>query len=360
MNQSRKFAFIAHYVEPWNWLLNHRIFGFLHVHPQWRILLFPLFPLCWIMSVWYLIGRKPFQVVDTYCVNTELKGYTILINNFAWHFLFPSYHETIRKRILAATLFAQNELGVHVVGLGALTKAETVTQGGVWLVEQPGVTVPIVHGDTCTAWFVIKRLETVAKEVGNRKVAMVGPTSKVGRAIMLYLAGRGFTFKAYTRSIERFQEIQSELPLHLRERLMHISDLRDASSCRIWVTGKSKPDGKRLLRFIPPGATVMNFAVPDPLDAAVLESRKDITHIEGGLAKTPQSCDMRFMMRLRPHITYACTAGTMVHAYNRWSTCEVSEVDMNKLEPIGSACEALDLTLAPLQIEKPFAHDEAV
>lgn len=360
MDQGKKFAFIAHYVETWNWLLNHRAFGFLHTHPEWRVFLLPLYPLCWLMSVWYLVGRKPFQVVDSYYVNDQLKGYTILINNFAWHFLLPGYHETIRQRILAATLFAQNELGVHVVGLGALTKAETLTRGGAWLAQQPEVTVPIVHGDTCTAWFVIKQIEAIVHEAGrNKTIAVVGPTSKVGRAIMLYLAIRGFVFKAYTRSLDRFLEIQAELPPHLQKNLIHIQDLAEASDCPIWITGKSKPEGKKLLSFIPPGATLINFAVPDPLSLADLERRKDLTHIEGGLAQTPASCNMRFTMRLRSHITYACTAGTMVHAWNRWRSCEVSEVKIEMLEPIGLACEELGLTLAPVRPRKTLRNDEA-
>lgn len=341
----KTFAFIAHYVEPWNWLLNFRAFGFLHRRPQWRYLLFPLFPLCWLMSVVYLMRRKPFQVVDHYRVVEGLHGYTILINNFAWHFLFRRYQEMIRQRILAAALYAQNELKAEVVGLGALTKAETVTHGGVWLALHSGIRVPVVHGDTCTAWFVIELLQKLTGGKGRGSIAMIGPTSKVGRAVMLHLAKRGFIFKAFTRSRDRFLEIQLELPEPLRGNLVHIDDLRQARDCRIWITGKSKPDGKSLLAAISDGATVVNFAVPDPLTGWDLRLRPDLDHIEGGLVQTPSTCTMRFAMRLTPGITYACTAGTMVHAACGWSEPEVAEVDMHRLEAVAQESVRLGLTL---------------
>lgn len=348
MNHTRKFAFIAHYVESWNWLLNFKVFGFLHKRPEWHVFLFPLYPLCWVMSCFYFFRPQPFQVVDVYRASDGLEGYTILINNFGWHFLFASRYEAIRQRILAATLYAQNELGVDVVGLGALTKAETLTEGGFWLTKQPGVTVPIVHGDTCTAWFVIKQLKDLYREYGEGKpVVMIGPTSKIGRAVMLYLAKQGIVFKAFTESHKRFLEIQNELPPEFRSNLIHIQHLLQASDCRVWVTGKCKPVGARLLSYMGKGTTVLNFAVPDPLDPHSLKSRTDIRHIDGGLVQTPSACEMKFNMRLTPHITYACAAGTMCHAEHAWKESEVCEVHIDDLERVGNAAEQLGLTLAP-------------
>lgn len=348
MSQSRKFAFIAHYVEPWNWLLNLKAFGYLHARPELHVFLKPLFLVYWIMSLFYLVRREPFKVVDTYRAGENLVGYTILLNNFGWHFLLKSRHENMRQRLLAATLYAQNVLKVDVVGLGALTKDEGFTKGGLWLRNQVGVSIPIVHGDTCTAWFVIKRVEELYRESGEGKpIALIGPTSKIGRAVMLYLAERGYVFKAFTNSSERFLKIRQELPEAFRQNLIHIRDLRLAMDCRMWVTGKYKPIGKKLLAFVPSGATVLNFAVPDPLDPDSLHSRRDIRHFDGGLVQTSSSCEMQYTMRLTPHITYACAAGTMVHAQQAWSESEVGDVVVADLDRMGEISERLGLVLAP-------------
>jgi len=346
MIQPKTFAFIAHYVETWNWLLNHRIFNFLHDRPELRVFLWPLYPLCWAMSLFYMVRRKPFQVVDVYSVSGELRGYTILINNFGWHFLFPWYYGRIRRRILEATLYAQNELHVDVVGLGALTKAETVTQGGLWLKSQPGINVPVVHGDTCTAWSVIKQLEELSCSCGqNKTIVLIGPTSKIGRAVILDLVRRGFLVMALTQARERFLALQAELPTHLQKNLVQITDLREAQNCKIWVTGKSSPAGRNLLTLVPLGATIVNFAVPDPLDLTDLKKRPDITHISGGLVATPPGCEMHFTMRLARGVTYACTAGTMIHALRGWKEDELSDVDMGHLQKVARDCEALGFQL---------------
>jgi predicted amino acid dehydrogenase len=300
------------------------------------------------VSIFFLFRKESFKVVDSFRVNDRVYGYTILINNFGWHFLLKNRHEQIRQRILAATLFAQNELGVDVVGLGALTKDESLTQGGKWLYMQSGVNIPIIHGDTCTAWFVIKRLEELYLEHGARKpIAMIGPTSKIGRAVILHLAKKGFVFKAYTNSRERFVEIQKELPFEFQANVIHVTQLHDMQDCRVWVTGKNKPRANGLISFIPHGAAVLNFSVPDPLSEGVLRSRKDLCHVDGGLVLIPDTCDMSYMMRLKPFVTYACSGGTMAHAHQGWANSEVGNVQMNALESIGHDCEQMGLKLAP-------------
>lgn len=349
LKHTRKFVFIAHYVEPWNWLLNLKWFSFLHKRSGLPFFLYPLYILvCIPVSIFFLFRKESFKVVDSYRVNGSVHGYTILINNFGWHFFFKNQHDKIRRRILEAVLFAQNDLKVDVIGLGALTKDESITQGGKWIKDQAGVWKPIVHGDTCTAWFVIKSLEEIyAEHAQGEPIAIIGPTSKIGRAILLYLAPHGYTFKAYTHSHERFLEIQSELPVEYQANLIHITQLSDAHDCRVWVTGKRKPIAKKLLPFIPKGAAVLNFSVPDPLHPSHLQSRKDICHVDGGLVSTPEMCEMSYMMRLKPSVTYACCGGTMAHAYYGWNTSEVEKVDMKKLEEVGRSCEQMGLCLAP-------------
>lgn len=346
--QKIKFVFIAHYIESWNWLLNWRFFSFLHKRPKLRWILFPLFPICWLMSYFYAFRKKPFNVVDHYTVNGELEGYTILITNFAWHFLFIDQYPRIRERILKATLYAQEELRVDVVGLGALTKAEWVTEGGLWLTKQDGVNIPIVHGDTCTALFVIERIEEIYNTCGfDKPIALIGPTSKIGRAIILALVERGYKIKAYTDSIKRIEAIQNELSSENRNNLIHIRDLAHASDCRIWITGKYEPRGKKLAKIIPSYAIVLNFAVPDPLTPYWLNKRKDIKHFDGGFVNLPNDCSMYFTMRLKFPMTYACNAGTMIHAFGKMVDDEVSDVVMENMERIRDISKEIGISISP-------------
>ena len=74
--------------------------------------------------------------------------------------------------------------------------------------RHPNLKVRICHGNTLTAAVVVKELRPDCKEV-----FMTGATSKLGRAISLYLARKGVRVLMMTNSEERFRKIQAELPV---------------------------------------------------------------------------------------------------------------------------------------------------
>lgn len=357
---NKEFVFIAHYVEVWNWWLNFRIFSFLHRRPELHVWLLPLWPIAFLASVWYLLGNKPFNVVDTYKVNREgglleLTGHTILIRTFAWHFAFANKFPLIKERILKAALYAQDVLKVDVIGLGALTKAEWLTAGGLWLSEQDHIRVPVVHGDTATAWFVAERVEEVYRRLGfTGSIAVIGPTSKIGRAVILHLVEKGFAFLCYTDSADRFAAIRRELPQDKKSQMHRATTLYELSSCGFWLIGKAKPSGKTLCKAIPRGAVALNFSVPDPLTPRWLKRRPDIRHFDGGIALLPLRCTLQFGMRLpvckNAHgfttgPMYACWIGTVIHAALGWEQHEVGEVKMDELSQVAAEAEKMGIIL---------------
>ncbi len=71
--------------------------------------------------------------------------------------------------------------------LFGLLQNEELNGGGALFVEKhKDLRVRVVHGNTLTAAVIIKQLPTNVKEV-----FMTGSTSKLGRAIALYLCRRG-------------------------------------------------------------------------------------------------------------------------------------------------------------------------
>lgn len=363
----KKFVFIAHYVEVWNWWLNFRVFSFLHRRPELHVWLLPLWPVAFLASVWYLFGAKHFNVVDAYHVKKgagaqELTGYTILIRIFAWHFAFANKFPVIKDRILKAALYAQDTLKVDVIGLGALTKAEWLTAGGRWLSEQEGISVPVVHGDTATAWFVAKRLEDACKHFEiTTPIAVIGPTSKIGRAVILHMVKKGFQFWCYTDAADRFAAIRRELSPDKQECIHRTTSLGElAQKCDLWLIGKAKPSGKVLCRALPPKAVVLNFSVPDPLEPCFLRKRKDIRHLDSGLTTLPRGCTLKFGMRLPVRraldgftagAMYACWTGTVTHAVLGWQEHEVGEVNIDELQQVADAADKLGIVLS-----RPTSH----
>lgn len=351
-NQKTSMVFVAHWVENLNWML----WWAPCLHRQWLLSrwLFWTWPLCAVMSVAYLVGRKPFDVVDRFVFRRsdgeeEIEGMTILIRNFGWHFFLPKYRSVIRQRILDAVLYAQKH--VSVIGLGALTKDERITKGGRWIVDALGdrLHVPIVHGDTLTAMVVIQQvLALIEKYQIKSPIFLTGSTSKIGRAVALYLAGRGIKVIMYTQDQERFDKICSEAGEH-GFNLIRSDNLAEGYGCALWVTGKAIPAGRELFERIPKGAAVLNFAVPNPLNKRDLKCRPDIRGYEGGLLEySPELTTLHFTMRLRPGLTYACHAGTFVHAAKGWKHHEVGPVEMDQLDEVWQSAQHLGFRLPQL------------
>jgi len=342
-DRKKRIAFIAHWVENWNWLLWN--FPDLHTHPERHPRLGCLWPLYTSMSLHYLLSNKTHDIVDTFSFNGCVECDTVLLRNFAWHFLIPGYRDKIRERLVDAVLHAQENS--HVIGLGALTKAEWLTQGGAWLIKRLGgqLRVPIVHGDTLTAAVVFRQALSVLSRVDGGPVFITGATSKIGRAVVLSLAKQQIPVRMFTQSHERFDSIREEARGFERY-ISRADSLEDGVSCALWITGKAIPNGSELVKAIPDGTAVLNFSVPNPLHTAACMPTRRINVFEGGLlAYDPTATDIRFTMRLVPGLTYACHAGTMVHAYRGWTHHEVGPVNLNLMAETLKAAQELGFSV---------------
>ena len=349
MNKKAKYVFLAHWIENWNWMIPHN--RDLNLHPdhawQWAW----LSPLFWIISTYYMLGRKDNLMLDHFTFNGSVEGRLIVLRNFGWHFFLKGQRSRIRARILRTVLAEQDS--ADVIGLGALTKAEWLTAGGKWIVDELGdrLHVPVVHGDTLTAAAVIRRCLNLIEKYRIKSVFITGATSKIGRACVLDLASRGIRVKLYTGSQERFEEIRAEAGGNGKY-LSRAASLEEGHDCTLWVTGKAVPAGNELIRHIPAGAVVVNFSVPNPVGGALSGKRPDLLFVEGGLLSfDPALSTQTFNVRLYPGETYACHAGTMVHAYKGWKHHEVGPVEMDKLWEAWEAAVELGFYLKPLSGE---------
>lgn len=358
---SKKFVFIAHWVENWNWLLWW--FKPLHDNPFLSVVFLPLWPLCALMAVIYLVGCKAYDVVDNFTF-AGVSGETILIRNFGWHFLRQSWRNLAFRRICAAVLDAQKR-GATVIGLGALVKDESVSRGGAKIVEALGdrLRVPIVHGDTLTAAVVVEQALAIIyrMHIDDKTVFLVGATSKIGRAVALSLVAHGIRVRMFTKNQDRYEMIREEAYnnniIIRRNALMmdRAETVQNGKDCPLWIIGKALPKGKELIQHIPRNAIVLNFSVPDPLSPRLLRRRPDIRHFDGGLmAYDPKATTLEFRMRLLPGLTYACHAGTIVHAHMGWTDHEVGPVDWTRLKAVFATAQDVGFFLpAPTSFLRP-------
>lgn len=346
-DERKHFCFIAHPVETWNWQfysggkINRQV---VEKRPHTWLL-----PVDFGISLYFLMGKRAFDKLDEFHFNGNLLGETYLVRNFAWQFMLHGQRDKIRRRILETVLHAQEN--VDVIGLGALTKAEWLTKGGQWIVDELGsrLNVPIVHGDTLTAAAVIMRARQLMEQNDiDTPIFITGATSKIGRAVVLGLAAEGRDLVMMTESHERFETIQAEAGSsgkHIRLS----TDLMAGKNCKLWITGKAIPSGLKLLNEVPEGACILNFSVPNPVSKKLIKSRPDVTSIEGGLlAYDPAITNIKMTMRLKPGLTYACHAGTMVHAHEGWTHHESGPVEMSQIPTVWSAAKEIGFYLPHL------------
>lgn len=120
------------------------------------------------------------------------------------------------------------------------------------------------HGNTMTAAAVCANvIQIVGGKSLDRKVFLTGATTKVGSAVALYLANRGFDVVCYTSSEERFQEMKAKLNHGAKGRLVMVNKLQDGNAIATWIVGKYDPE---VNDNIPEGGEAVVFAMPSPMN----------------------------------------------------------------------------------------------
>jgi len=247
---------------------------------------------------------------------------------FGIQFFLPSQAPRLNAHISGA-IAAADAAGVRVIGLGALNKAEALNGGGKLFVDaRPGLRVRVVHGNTLTAAAILQKIPAAA-----RRVFLTGATSKLGRAISLYLAQRGVTVLLLTSSDARFDALVAAAPDEAaRARLVRAGGMRDGRDCDCWVVGKHLSAKEQ--RHAPPGTTFHQFVVP-PIAAA----RSDCAYTELPAFRLPKaarglrSCEMT----MPRGCVHACHAGALVHALEGWTHHEVGAVPPERIDLVWEA-----------------------
>ena len=280
----------------------------------------PFLPLCIPFVALLRIFGKPFTA-DRHRL-LHLNTATWVTPAWGFQFFIKSEFNHINRQIERAILQA-DATGTKVIGLGALNKNEALNGGGQLFVDKhPNLRVRVVHGNTLTAAAILKKIPADVKEI-----FLTGSTSKLGRAIALYLSARGVRVVMYTTAKDRFEKIRAEAKEEHRELLVQATTLEEGSGIKDWVVGKfcSARDQVKA----PKHATFHQFVVP-PLE----ESRRDCAYTDLPAFKLPKeakdfrSCEMTME---RGHV-HACHAGALVHALEGWTYNEVGAIDHTKID----------------------------
>lgn len=187
--------------------------------------------------------------------------------------------DKVRQSILEAALFAQDELDVELVQLGAFTTS--VTKGGVWLAEQKEYTGFVNHGDSYTAAVtcqaVKKTLDLFEKKPSDQTLAIVGAYGVIGEAVSKILVPQF----SHSILIGRRKHKLKELEAILKGRFKTTTDL-ETQKADIIITATSHPKALLNSHHLKRNAIVVDVSQPPNLLQDVCQNRPDICRIDGG------------------------------------------------------------------------------
>ncbi|KAK4784996.1 hypothetical protein SAY86_001685 [Trapa natans] len=252
---------------------------------------------------------------------------TWVVPRFGFQYFLPLAKEGINRQIEEAILKA-DRLGVKVISLAALNKNEALNGGGTLFVSKhQDLRVRVVHGNTLTAAVILNYIPKDVKEV-----FLTGATSKLGRAIALYLCRKGVRVLMLTLSTERFQKIQMEAPLDCQTYLIQVTKYQAAKNCKTWIVGKWITPREQ--SWAPAGTHFHQFVVPP-----ILTIRRDCTY--GDLAAMRLPADVQGLgsceYTMERGVVHACHAGGVVHSLEGWTHHEVGAIDVDRIELVWKA-----------------------
>ncbi|XP_059645008.1 very-long-chain aldehyde decarbonylase CER3-like isoform X2 [Cornus florida] len=272
------FVFLAHVVDVMQAMHVPFLFRSFSSMPfTTALFLFPMWPFTFLVMLVMWAKSKTFLITF---FNLRGRLYqTWTVPRFGFQFFLPFAMEGINKQIEEAIIKA-DRIGVKVLSLAALNKNEGLNGGGTLYVNKhPNLRVRVVHGNTLTAAVILNEIPRDVEEV-----FLAGATSKLGRAIALYLAGRRVRVLMLTQSTERFMSIQKEAPLDCQKFLVHVTKYQSAKHCKTWIIGRwTTPLDQN---WAPPGTHFHQFVVPP-----IISFRGDCTYGKLAAMKLPEDVE---------------------------------------------------------------------
>ncbi|KAG5403688.1 hypothetical protein IGI04_009807 [Brassica rapa subsp. trilocularis] len=308
-----EFVFLAHGVDVMSVMHAPFVFrSFGSIPYTMRFFLLPMWPVTFMVMLGMWVRSKTF-LFTFYALRNHLCQ-TWAVPRLGFHYFLPFAKQGINNHIEAAILRA-DKLGVKVISLAALNKNEALNGGGTLFVNKhPDLRVRVVHGNTLTAAVI---LNGVPKDV--KEVFLIGATSKLGRAIALYLCRRGVRVLMLTLSVERFEKIQKEAPSEFQKYLVQVTKYNSAQHCKSWA---------------PAGTHFHQFVVPP-----ILKFRRNCTYDELAAMRLPKdvqglgTCEYT----MDRGVVHACHAGGLVHMLEGWEHHEVGAIDVDRIDLVWEA-----------------------
>ncbi len=305
-------------------------------------------------------------------VKKEVRGWVIFVANYTEELLFDS--KLRKKKIPQAALLAK-KLGAKIIGMGGLIAS--FAQGGYEL-SRMFPEIGFTTGHAYTIGNIVEIAKNAAQQVGvdirKSTVAVVGAAGSIGSGCAKLLAEEHpekvilidlSTFNAQRKLNELSNYIRGISPVTGVQVSSSLTDLKGAD---LVVVATNSPTSIIKSTYLKSGAIVIDDSFPKNVPQSILDKRKDIILLEGGMMRLPLSIDV-FWARNMPDLmdlpltrvisckeTYGCFAEILVLSlYRQRKNYGLGYADVKLAKDILRKAKRIGFSGAPLQ-----CFDEAV
>jgi predicted amino acid dehydrogenase len=233
--------------------------------------------------------------------------------------------EKVRKIILDAAVILQDEFGVDLIQLGALTTS--VTSGGEWVVQQKEYTGIVNHGDSYTASVTgqatLKALKFFQKNPSGQVLAIIGAYGVIGEAVSKILVPQ---FQ-HSILIGRRQEKLKKLEDNIKGNFETTVELK-TKEADVIVTATSHPTALLRSEHLKKNVIVIDVSQPPNLSSIICKQRPDVCRIDGGLVDFPIAILIPGMPFGK---NFACISEVIMQAMENERENHVGSIDFNHL-----------------------------
>ncbi len=243
----------------------------------------------------------------TFSGNKEIKGWIIVIPLLGKQILaFPK--EFVLRKIIKGIEVAK-KLGANWVGLGEFISS--ITHGGKDLAGRVNG-VFINNGKFLTAASVVKAIEKISEikkiDLLKEKIAIVGAGGNIAKGVSFYFAEKNYPLILIDRvkKIKLLEGIFSQF-----ENVIVKSEISEIKPAKIVIVATSSTENLIKSEDLGKEAIVYDITQPRNTSPEVLEKRKDVIIVDGGIFDTPL-INYGLNIGLKKHQAYACLAETMI------------------------------------------------
>ena len=221
--------------------------------------------------------------------------------------------EASLRKIVQAGRIAE-ELGAHIVGLGAFTSV--VGDAGITVAEQ--LDIAVTTGNSYTVATALEGAIAAAELIGHDPSqcigAVLGATGSIGRAAARILAPRLDKVILNARTEGQLHQLRDDIAADGHAVAAQTDVAAALSEAEIVIAVTSAVDAVVHPHMLKSGAVVCDVARPRDVSVRVAEERDDVLVIEGGVIAVPGQVNFNLDFGFPPGEAYACMAETMILA----------------------------------------------